>query len=190
MGLSLVINECFLSTFNDIGLTQIVDFCTRWNNMLDLFLTNRPSLLANAPFTSHKISDHEMVLTVSDVRAKRLKPAPRKIFLWRKADLANIKSQLSDFSSKFTTAYSVDTPVNILWDVIACELQSVLSDCVPTKMATTRFNQPWINSNIRSLARRKKRAYLQARRTKTKYDRSRYQKLKKKTNATWLSCCI
>ena len=172
------INECFLSTFNDIGLTQIVDFCTRENNILDLFLTNRPSLISKCT-PLPRISDHEMVLTVSDVRAKRLKPAPRKIFLWRKADLANIKSKLSDFSLKFTTAYSVDTPVNILWDVIACELQSVLSDCVPTKMATTRFNQPWINSHIKSLARRKKRAYLQARRTKTKYDRSRYQKLKK-----------
>jgi len=93
--------------------------------------------------------------------------------------MAKIKSQLSDFSSEFTTNHSVDTQVNILWDIIATKLQGIISECVPTKMATSRFNQPWINSRIKSLARRKKRAYLKARKTKSKADRLRYNTLKK-----------
>ena len=41
------INECFLSTFNDLGLSQIVNFSTRQESTLDVFLTNRPSLICS-----------------------------------------------------------------------------------------------------------------------------------------------
>ena len=107
------INECFLSTFHDLGLTQIVDFCTRQDRTLDLFLTNRPSLISKcSPLPG--VSDHEMVLTVSDVRTKRQKPVPRKILLWSRADMAAIKSQLSDFATAFTSNNTVNTPVDTL----------------------------------------------------------------------------
>ena len=135
------INDCFLSTFNDLGLTQIVDFCTRHGNILDIFLTNRPSLIRRC-IPLPRLSDHEMVFTVSDVQAKRLKPVPRKILLWRRANVSDIKSRLSYFASNFTSTYSVDTPVNTLWNAVVHELLHIISDCVPSKIATTRFNQP------------------------------------------------
>ena len=82
----LAINNTFISTFQDLGLTQIVDFPTRIDRTLDLFLSNRPSLVSKcSPLPG--VSDHEMVLVVSDIRAKRQKPVPRKILLWKKADI-------------------------------------------------------------------------------------------------------
>ena len=36
------INDCFLSAFNDLGLTQIVDFCTRQNNILGRIFNKSP----------------------------------------------------------------------------------------------------------------------------------------------------
>ena len=87
---SNAINSAFLSAFQELGLAQIVDFPTRLHNTLDLFLTNRPSMISKCtPLPG--VSDHEMILTISDVQAKRVKPVSRKILLWNKADIQNIK---------------------------------------------------------------------------------------------------
>ncbi|KAK3090310.1 hypothetical protein FSP39_010831 [Pinctada imbricata] len=42
---SAPINTAFLTTVLDIGSEQVVNFPTRGNNLLDIFLTNRPSLI-------------------------------------------------------------------------------------------------------------------------------------------------
>ena len=59
----LAINRGFLETFEDIGLTQIVDFTTHSNpdHTLDLLLTNRPSLIQRCePLPG--VADHDAVL--------------------------------------------------------------------------------------------------------------------------------
>ena len=62
----LSINSTFLDLVNTFGLTQIVDFPTRISNTLDIFLTNRPSLIDYCtPIAG--ISDHEAVLTESNI---------------------------------------------------------------------------------------------------------------------------
>ena len=172
------VNSHFLATFSDVGLTQIVDFPTRGERTLDLFLTNRPSLISRCVPTPG-VSDHEMVLTLSETRAKRLKPSRRKILLWRKADMAHIKSEILAFGSRFTEENSKSTDVDALWMQITTELHRVLDLFVPTKFTSTRFSQPWINGNIKALSRRKKRAFKQARRSKKQKDWIKYKNLKK-----------
>ena len=39
------INESFIEELDTSGLTQIFDFPTKGNNMLDILATNRPTLL-------------------------------------------------------------------------------------------------------------------------------------------------
>jgi transcriptional regulatory protein LevR len=51
-----------------------------------------------------------------------------------------------------------------------------LAKHVPSKMTTTRFNQPWIDRNTRRLSRRKKRAYRKARNTNNNKDKGSLQK--------------
>ena len=76
---SNAINTAFLSAFQELGLAQIVDFPTRLHNTLDLFLTNRPSMISNCtPLPG--VSDHEIILTISDVQAKRLKPVRKSSY--------------------------------------------------------------------------------------------------------------
>ena len=89
---SVAINNQFISTFNDLGLTQVVTFPTRQLNTLDLFLTNRPALVSKCvPLPG--VSDHEMVLTISNIKARHHKPAPRKILLWKKTNPIMIKKR-------------------------------------------------------------------------------------------------
>ena len=64
------------STFLDLiethGFTQIVDFPTRGNNILDIFCTNRPSLI-NVCCPLPGISDHEAI-SVSSATLVKLNP--------------------------------------------------------------------------------------------------------------------
>ena len=172
------INNHFFSTFSDAGLIQIVDFPTRGEKTLDLFLTNRPSLTTRCVSTPG-VSDHDMVLTLSDTRARRQKPVRRKIFLWKKADMDLIRSEIHTFGTHFIEENSISTDVDTLWMQLKSELHRVLDTLVPSKFTSTRFSQPWINGHIKALSRRKKRAYKQACRSKKTKDWTRYKNIKK-----------
>ena len=82
------ISETFLALEEDIGLIQIVNFPTRGQNMLDLFFTNRPSLI-NRCEAIPGISDHEIVFIDSNIAVSRQKPVKRKIYMWKKQTLRN-----------------------------------------------------------------------------------------------------
>ena len=79
---ALRVNNAFLTLVEDIGLQQMVDFPTRNNATLDLFLTNRPSLI-NRLKPIPRISDHEALFIDSDVQAKLRRPTSYKILLWK-----------------------------------------------------------------------------------------------------------
>ena len=70
MGSSYPIPLCeeILDLINMHSLTQMVDFPTRNNNILDIFITNRPSLLIQC-YPQPGISDHEIVYVVSYIKA-------------------------------------------------------------------------------------------------------------------------
>ena len=172
------INQQFLDTFNDIGVEQVVDFPTRNNNLLDIFCTNRPSLVDRcSPIPG--ISDHDIVLVDSNIIPKRQKPIQRRIFLWKKANTDAMKNELSTFSDKFTQEYNTTTPINTLWSIFKSQCSNTINKYVPSKLTTTRYNQPWCNRLIRRLAKRKKRAYKRARRSGDRADWGIYQKIQK-----------
>ena len=71
------VNETILQAVDNCGLDQVVDFPTRDRNLLDIFLTNRLSLIQTCrPLPG--ISDHEMVHIDSDVNAKYQRPVQIK----------------------------------------------------------------------------------------------------------------
>ena len=81
--------EKLTDTLLDHRLTQLVNFPTRKENTLDIFTTNRPSLVIKCtPIPG--ISDHEAIVVVSDISAKVQQSVSRKIFLWQKANINHI----------------------------------------------------------------------------------------------------
>ena len=83
------INAKFLETIHDCNLEQIVDYPTRLDATLDLFLTNRPTLI-NRSQPLPGISDHDIALIDSSLKPTRNKPASRRIHVWKKADIPNM----------------------------------------------------------------------------------------------------
>ena len=62
----------------------------------------------------------------------------------------------------------------LLWkrQTLKTGLQSLVNKHVPSKMTSTRHNQPWVNTNIKRLAKQKQRAYKKAKQTQ-KWERYR-----------------
>ena len=96
----LKINELSLDFTNTFGFSQLVNFPTRYNNILDIFLTNRPSL-TNYCNSIPGISDHEAILTESNISVILHKPPSRKIFLWNRADPELVRIFFNRFSNQF-----------------------------------------------------------------------------------------
>ncbi len=175
-----VINESFLQMLDSTGLQQVIDFPTRGDNILDVVLTNRPSLISrSSPLP--RLSDHEVVFVEANIQAQRKKPVRRKILLWKKANLDDLRQRVADWSNKFVDKYTTTTPVEELGNAIQQELHQAINSCVPSKMSSSRFNQPWINTKTKRASRRKARAYRKARRTNKPRDWARFLEMKKHT---------
>jgi len=87
---------------------QVVNFPIRGHNILDIFGTNRPSLVTTCKPISG-VSDHEIVYVESRVYAKYQRPIQHKIYLWKKADMMNLKSDIFDAVSTFIEVNTIST---------------------------------------------------------------------------------
>ena len=177
------INEAFIDLLDRTGLEQIIDFPTRGDSILDIILTNRPSLI-NSCSSLPALSDHDVVFADINARAIRRKPVRRKILLWNRADLHDICSRVSQLSLDYTTKFSTTTSVETLADNLQNELEKIISDCVPSKFTTTRPNQPWFNTATKRAVRRKGPAFKKAHRTNKVKDWIQFKRLKKETQKT------
>ena len=135
------INVTFLQAVENSGLDQVVDFQTSDDNLLDIFLTNRPSLIQSCK-SLPGISDHEIVYVESDVSVKYQRPIRRKIWLWSKADLPSMKEDMNSFSDEFIGKYSIEADVDTMWTEFSSKCTQLMTDYIPSKLSTARFSQP------------------------------------------------
>jgi hypothetical protein len=150
------VNESFMNLAYDLGLEQTVDFNTRGNNILDLFLSNRPSLIQRSELLPG-ISDHECILTISDIKARFQRPLKREIHLWDKGNLDQMKIDVKQFASSFVETHTTNTPIEDLWKTLKTAIHETVQTNIPQKMTTSRYSQPWITSNTKKFAKKKKR---------------------------------
>ena len=136
---SIHVNNRFKDVIQNCSLEQKVTFPARQESTLDLFLTNRPSLV-NRCTSLPGIGDHDIVYIELSVTAKRSKPVKRKIFLWKKADTSKLKEEELTFQMHFLEKYSLTSSVQDKWDDIKSNLMRAIDACVPSKMSSTRHN--------------------------------------------------
>ena len=108
------LNEEILTFLNDYSLHQSVTSPTRCTSVLDLFVTNRPSLI-NRCEVIPGISDHEIVFVNINIEPPRCKPVKRKIYLWKKANPDQISNMLQDYDLHFNQVFNSSTPVETMW---------------------------------------------------------------------------
>ena len=105
----LDISTLLIDEFNSGGFIQMVSQPTRGNNILDLFATNRSSLVEHTKVIPG-ISDHEIVSVELTLLVTVNKPKVHNVYLWNRADFQDINDVIIQFSNTFLSDYSVDTP--------------------------------------------------------------------------------
>jgi hypothetical protein len=134
------INERFIEMLNNCGMEQVVDEPTREKNVLDLFFTNRPSLIAKASILPG-ISDHEIVSVGSYVTAPRTKPCKRKIYLWKKANTIEMKSECINIRNELLARFNKESSVEKMWLALKTKLLELQEKFVPHKFSLGSINR-------------------------------------------------
>ena len=84
----------FASALDDNCLTQMVCEPIRENNILDLFITNSPTLVDSVSVVPG-IADHQAVSAVVRLRPSIQKVKPRTVHLYTKANWDSMKEDIS-----------------------------------------------------------------------------------------------
>ena len=133
------INEKFLETFQDLGLSQIISKPTRGNAILDLLFTNTPGLFKNEDIIPGLgCGDHDMVFIETSLKPPNSKPPKRRIQLWKAADISAIKKDALEFSHQFLKTFNEKVNVNTLWNFIKQKLMKIMDTHVPTKFSSLK----------------------------------------------------
>lgn len=125
----------FLDLIHDSNLEQIVSFPTRKDHVLDLFMTNRPSLV-NRCEPLPGIVDHDIVYI--DITAKINKLTQRKKNLWEKADNTKLEELTRSINTDFHSKFHPMIPIQEKWGFIKKNLLKILEDSVTSKLSSKR----------------------------------------------------
>lgn len=128
----------FLDLIHDTicsNLEQIVSFPTRKDHVLDLFMTNRPSLV-NRCEPLPGIVDHDIVYI--DITAKINKLTQRKINLWEKTDNTKLEELTRSINIDFHSKFHPMIPIQEKWGFIKKNLLKILEDSVTSKLSSKR----------------------------------------------------
>ena len=154
------------------------------NNSLDIFASNRPSLIAHCSRLPG-LSDHDIVMVESSVTPKPRRPVSRRIFLWSRADTQGMERELAAYVTNVLHRPSdAENTIEDLWANFKDACTSAIERHVPSKQTSIRFSQPWCNREVKRRCRRKKRAHRKARRTNSLDDWQHYRQLQKEARTS------
>jgi len=157
-------------------MEQLVRFPTRGKNTLDILFTNRPSFL-NRCKPAPGFGDHETSI-LADIKTypKLDKPVKRKIYLWNKANIIELRKEVNTEINRFIRDNNINTPINDLWNILSDMINKLQDKYVPSRMITKRYSQPWITRECKQKIRQKKRAYNKAKKSGLKSDWETFSK--------------
>ena len=122
----------FVSALDDNGLTQMICKPTPENNILDLFITNSPTLVDSVNVVPG-IVDHQAVLAVVRLRPSIQKVKPRTVPLYSKANWDGMKEDRLTFQSSFLSTCEGKSTEQ-LWQEFKGEVDMLINRYIPTKI--------------------------------------------------------
>ena len=90
----------FLEIVQDHCLSQAVNIHTRKDKTLGLLLTNSPSPVNRVKGKA----DYHIVYIEYDIKARQIQQVPRKIFLYKQADMIGLRDHLACFKDSFLSS--------------------------------------------------------------------------------------
>ena len=168
-----------LEIAQDHCLSQVVNIHTRNDKTLDLLLTNSPSPVNRVKgMPPIGKSDHDIVYVEYDIKAKRIQQAPRKIFLYNRADMEGLRDHLARFRDSCLSSDHSRMSVNDMWVSFKSEVLEAIERFIPTKMTKTKYSLPWIDCTIKRLIKKRDRLYFRARRSSSPDIKNHYKRFR------------
>ena len=174
------INETFLDKINELGWKQINKTPTRGNNILDLFITSNPGLITTNTIIPG-VGDHDAIKINSNMNTIKKKPNQREILLWKKCNIDKLQKDVLEYRSKFLLEFKPETNINDTWTDIKENIMLIIKKHVPSKLTSTRFQQPWFNTNTKRLINKKKRWFYKMKNSNSENVHNKYKEIKRKT---------
>ena len=95
-------------------------------------------------------ADHDIVYLEYDVKIKRVQQAPRKIFLYKRADIGDLHDHMGQFKDFFfLSADHSSMTVNDLWITFKSEFIAAVERFIPSKLTKTKYSLLWIDNSIK-----------------------------------------
>jgi len=131
-------------------MTQVVIEFTQGDHILDLFLTNCPSLISDTT-TLPGLSNHNMVLTKLSVKPPTSKQTKRSILLYNKANWNAIHTGLQPLVDEFYNYNSRTRQLSMddMWGKFHSTLTELILLHIPHKVCKSHFSAPWITATLR-----------------------------------------
>ena len=171
--------ERLIEVLESHHLEQIQREPTREQAVLDLYCTNRPGLVKSNN-TVPGISDHNIIIVDSSIRAQQPKKPKRTIKQWSKVDWEAVKEESSKFRDDFLSHHNERT-VESNYEAFCQHVNDIITSHVPTKQSSSRHKVPWLTTRLRRMCRKKQRLYNRAKKSRKEHHWSTYKSHKKST---------
>ena len=92
---------------------------------------------------------------------------------------SKLKSDTLNFCHTFLSNHSTNDPVNVLWKVVKKNIETLISDHVPTKLSSSKTHKPWVTTKTKRLLRKKQRYYQKVKKHFSSRLLAKYKEVKK-----------
>ena len=173
------LSEQLLETCSQFNLEQMITTPTRQMNILDLFLTNKPSLVTSCD-TIPGLSDHDAICSDINIKPKYNKQPRREILLFNKANWEKIKTEIK---TKCDNIIKEKLNVEGKWEAFKAAINEVLGDPdnITRKMSSKIKDIPWMNKNLKKQIAKRNAMFKKFKQTRNQEDCRKYKQLRKTT---------
>jgi hypothetical protein len=169
----------------ELGLTQLVHEPTRItehsSTTLDVILTNQPHKFHDL-HTADGIGDHRSILAEIEIHHKLLTKPSRKVFLYHKANVDLLKSEIKKSLPEFETLCTKSDNLDQIYDNFVTVINTASSLCIPSKMLKQSSDPPWYNKNIRYLKKQTRILHAKFKKTRLQPDYEKYREARTNLN--------
>ena len=105
--------------------------------------------------------------------------------MWKNVDIVNMKIDTNTLSSNILKhKHDLQKNIENIWNQLNQGIDNIINKNLPSKQSSATFTNPWANTTINKLSRRKKKAYNKARRSNSEQDWAKYKRLKSRSQKT------
>ena len=127
-------------------MNQMVNEPTKGQNTLDLLMTTNPGLVSNIE-VHPGMSDHQVVITNTDMKAKTSKKKPRLVHLKKGGDMNGLKENIRD-----NFGIRMDN-MEENWTYFRKIILQATKELIPQKTIGSKQHVPWNSTHIKRLIR-------------------------------------